>query len=293
MTKHGDALQRMNRDRRQHFVKLAAQVLASGRPTYFRHEATVRHGLRVRFISEGWGWQPADDQSGDITAAALRAIGAERPSWDEAQPGHVDTIRTFCAWQPCGKVMPDPEPGERERRKYCSATCMEAAGNLRYAADHRADLAARTQLWRDQRRDAASEKPCEWCRRAFKPLRQAGRPEPRFCGKSCAASWSNSQRAESFGAILRRRQPKKVRPAISCGECGRFFTPDFDGKRYCEKACSNRANIRKRWRVPLIGPDVQPAPAPMQSAFQCVETKLSPAEQGRRFDAFAASMAAE
>jgi len=150
-------------------------------------------------------------------------------------------------WSP-STIRPVPALRARdadERRKFCSDTCslkLEVTTGKRHGAERK----ARAQAWRDGRRSMATEKPCETCGSIFKPLMQAGRPEPRFCSKSCAAIWSNAQRPNRFGSVdfLRRKAPP--RPPRLCEQCGTRFTPNFEGKRFCTKACSSRANQRKR-----------------------------------------------
>lgn len=83
--KRQDTSGKLNPDRRKHFVSLVARVLASGAPTYFEHEASCRHGLRVRFILEGSCWADADALAADIVASALHRIGAQRPTWLQGQ----------------------------------------------------------------------------------------------------------------------------------------------------------------------------------------------------------------
>ncbi|MFC3725450.1 hypothetical protein [Neoaquamicrobium sediminum] len=179
----------------------------------------------------------------------MRFIGAKRPTWEQGQPEFTEPISSRCL--NCRRVMPEFEEG-RQRRKYCSAECFSAYHDRRYAEDHREEAKATTQAWRDARREAAPPKPCEWCGTPFKPLQQANRPEPRFCGKSCAARWGNSQRKETFGWIAQPRKKRPPEPPRACWECGRMFRPDFPDKRYCQKLCSNRANAKKRYRPKMF-----------------------------------------
>jgi hypothetical protein len=164
-----------------------ASTLATGRPTYFAFEGACRHGLRAGLCLDGWRWPQADATAEGIVAAALQRIGASRPTWEQGQPEYTEPHASRCLR--CRRVIT-----EDDRRKYCSDLCRRAHQQWRYAKDHRAEARATSQAWRDARRAAATAKPCAQCGRLFKPLQEANRPAPRFCGKSCAASWSNARR---------------------------------------------------------------------------------------------------
>lgn len=240
---------KLSKDRRRHLVETVATILKDGRPTYFAFEASCRHGIRSGLCLDGWKWQEAEATADDLVSAALRQIGAIRPTWAQGQPEYTEPVASRCLH--CRRIMPEVEEG-RERRKYCSHECFRAYHQARWAADHREEAIATAQAWRDARREAAPSRACEWCGTHFKPLDQSGRKPQRFCGKSCIAKWSNSQRAESFGWIAMPKKKKPLPPPQSCWECGRMFRPDFPGKRYCQKACSNRANLKKRQRPKLV-----------------------------------------
>lgn len=232
--------------KRRALIEKVARVLRTGMPTVFALEGRCRSGLRAMFCLEGDRWASADLEAGAIVEAALREIGAQRPTWYEGQreyTGHEE--RLYCANPKCTKPI-EREPGETQYRIFCSTFCRNATQNLRYAQDHRAEAKAISQAWRDARRAAATPKPCEWCSRLFQPLALTGKPEPRFCSRSCAASSSNSKRTESFGSVWPKRPAAPAAPPQPCEECGTMFRPRWKGNRFCGITCRNRANAQKR-----------------------------------------------
>lgn len=117
------AVRKLNRDRRSHMVRLVADILRGAEPTPFAFEATCRHRIRAALCLKGWSWQEADDIGKDIVEAALRQVGAVRPTWKEGQPeytqeGHVPADRTRCIR--CNR------PLEGYQRKFCGSLCANA-----------------------------------------------------------------------------------------------------------------------------------------------------------------------
>lgn len=117
---------RMNHDRRRHFVELVSRIAKTAKDdgkaaTLLNFEGPFRHGLRVRFIGEGWNWSEADDLASSIIATAFTRIGAQRPKWEEGQPEYSQQgagaliERTRC--------VRCHTPLEGQQRKFCSALC--------------------------------------------------------------------------------------------------------------------------------------------------------------------------
>lgn len=84
----------LNRDKRRHLIGTVAGLMKAAKEsgtaaTLLNFEGPCRHGLRSRLTLEGWRWQDADDMATEIVAAALRQIGAQRPTWAEGQPEYV------------------------------------------------------------------------------------------------------------------------------------------------------------------------------------------------------------
>jgi hypothetical protein len=237
---------RLAKERRRALVEKIVLILRKGQPTIFAFESACRAGLRSGFCIEGFGWTLADIEAAAIVESALRQIGACRPTWREGQreyTGHED--RLLCANPRCQKPI-ERAAGEYQYRLFCSAFCRSSVQNFRYASEHRAEAKATSKAWRDAQRASAAPRPCGWCGRSFRPLIQTGKPEPRFCGKSCAARYGNSIRPERFGWMAPRLAATPAAPPQACEECGTSFRPKWKGNRYCGKLCSNRANRRKR-----------------------------------------------
>ncbi|TXH45378.1 MAG: hypothetical protein E6Q97_31735 [Desulfurellales bacterium] len=109
--------------RRRALVDSTATILATGFHSKFEFEASCRHGLRRGFILDGWGWSQADDTAANIVAAALRSIGAQRPTWLQAQTAEfqdgAQVPRERCLG--CGRQL----LGEVAER-FCSRGCKGA-----------------------------------------------------------------------------------------------------------------------------------------------------------------------
>jgi hypothetical protein len=92
---------RINKDRRAHIERVVAMILARGEPTQFAYEATCRHAVRSRLCLAGWRWTDADEVAAGVVAAALKRIGAQRPTWKQGQhewtqDGYGPIERTRC-----------------------------------------------------------------------------------------------------------------------------------------------------------------------------------------------------
>lgn len=169
----------LNRDKRKHLVDSVAAILKSGEPTHFAFEASCRHGLRSGLCLQGWNWQEADAVAADIVAAALRQIGAVRPTWQQGQPeytqdGVVVFERTRCIR--CGWKLPDGH------HKYCSSICAKNHHAAISRLHEREAMNARVRAWYAAWSAKQPEQPCEQCGQKFRP----SRPGRRFCSKVCA-----------------------------------------------------------------------------------------------------------
>lgn len=140
----------LNRNKRRHLVDTVAGLMkaakeAGATATLLNFEAPCRHGIRCRLTLQGWRWQDADTAAADVVSAALRQIGAKRPTWAEGQPewsqnGAGAMIeRTRCIR--CHGRLPEMH------RKFCGELCASshqmALGRIRDADERKAyDLAA-------------------------------------------------------------------------------------------------------------------------------------------------------
>lgn len=130
---------RINKAKSRRLINIVAAILREGEPTKFAMEAACRHGLRSALCLKGIKWAQADAIAADIVAAALRQIGAVRPTWQQGQPewaqdGHNPIERERC--RQCNGKLPDDD--YRDRRVFCSSTCRT---NWHMAVYRRATIA--------------------------------------------------------------------------------------------------------------------------------------------------------
>lgn len=134
----------LNRDRRKHLVETVANLMKAAKEsgaaaTLMNFEGPCRHGLRSRLCLEGWNWRDADAMAAEIVAAAMRQIGAQRPSWDEGQQEWVQNgsgamiERTRC--------INCHTPLSGEQTKFCCPNCASSF-NARLRRRHAAMDAA-------------------------------------------------------------------------------------------------------------------------------------------------------
>lgn len=185
----------LNKDRRAHLVKTAANILRYGEPTKFALESDCRHSLRAGLCLKGWSWSDADCVAAEIVAAALNQIGARRPTWQEGQPeycqpGIIALARSRCVR--CGWKLPEGHT------KFCSRICNAGYHADRALQDDRAGHRAKVYAYFAEWSAKQPEQPCELCRTPFQP-RQPGQ---RFCSKLCA-------NRHNSGLARRYRKPLK------------------------------------------------------------------------------------
>lgn len=185
---------RLTKERRQALIEKAETILRTGEPTIFAFEGACRAGLRSGFCIEGFGWALADIEAASIVEAALRHLGASRPTWKEGQSEQFNSLvhRVYCANPRCQKPIERPE-GDYFFRLYCSSECKVSVGNVRYAAAHHADLIAYWTTYRAGRRAAGKPSTCEQCGRPFRAVVHRKKLQ-RFCCQRCAVRWNNRAR---------------------------------------------------------------------------------------------------
>jgi predicted nucleic acid-binding Zn ribbon protein len=169
---------RLPKHRQAAILQFATDYLREGFPTVFAFEGSCRHGLRSGLCLEGWNWTAADMAASQAITLALSHLGAERPTWEQAQPeytqpGVLADSRTHCI--NCYK------PLTGHQRLFCSRTCKDASQDRRAsddakAATRAADI-ARHARWSEKQPD----RHCLTCGTAFKPKV----PRQKYCCKSC------------------------------------------------------------------------------------------------------------
>lgn len=223
----------LNAQDRNTIVPRIMGILESGQTSKFQFEGACRHGLRSGFCLEGMAWAKADARALAIVTEALRRIGAERPTWSEAQPSHVEEGsaaigRLHC--ERCSRRI----IGEPVARFFCSSLCSSAhrkakhrkSGEAMSRAEYLASVAARRKALR---------RPCEHCGKRFEP-RHAAVADQRFCSAPCAH------------AAIRLRPDQ-----TACEHCGNLFVPDSGGRKFCSHRCYTAAKaVRKYEPRPCI-----------------------------------------
>ena len=174
---------RLNRDRRKHLVETVVFIIRNGceegQPSKFWCEGPMRHDVRARLCLDGWPWTDADKAAGEIMEAALRQVGAVRPSWQDGQPEYVQFAsaaheRTRCL--SCGGRLPP------ENKIFCSSNCNHNYHRNRHREDNAELFRAKQRLrWKDWSAKQP-EQDCPECGTAFRP----NYPGQLLCSKRCA-----------------------------------------------------------------------------------------------------------
>lgn len=170
---------RLNRDGQAAIRDKIAVIMHEAEPTPFAAEGPCRAGIRSALCLQGWRWRAADDVAAEIVEAALRGVGAIRPTWKQGQPewtqdGVMAVQHEYC--RNCFKLLPDGH------FKFCCEPCRSAyreRTHARWQDEHRVAQERAARAARIERRDT---RPCERCGTLFKP-KQARQT---FCGVHCA-----------------------------------------------------------------------------------------------------------
>ena len=86
-------------------------------PTPFAREGWLIAAVRSAIILRGgWTWRDADRAAREVTHEALRALGAKRPSWNEAATPHYAQGDSFSLYErtrcrQCGWRLPPERRG--------------------------------------------------------------------------------------------------------------------------------------------------------------------------------------
>ena len=107
-------------------------------PTPFTREGWAIAAVRSAIIMRGgWTWREADRAAREVTHEALRALGAKRPSWNEASVPHYAQRDSFFAYERtrcrnCGWKLPP------ENKLYCTTMCRSRYLDARWRAEQAA-----------------------------------------------------------------------------------------------------------------------------------------------------------
>jgi hypothetical protein len=125
--------------RHKRLVLVVTGLLRRGDPpTPFAREGLLIAAVRSALLLQGrWTWREADRAARQVVLAALRAIGAKRPTYKEASTPHYAQADAFSFFERtrcrnCGWRLPS------ENRVFCQKRCKDAY----HAALDRAEAAA-------------------------------------------------------------------------------------------------------------------------------------------------------
>ena len=103
--------------RHKRLVLVAIGLLRRGDPpTLFAREGLMIAAIRSAILLRGgWIWRDADAASREVVREALRALGAKRPTWNEASTPHyaqADSFKLFerTRCRNCGSPLPHGKP---------------------------------------------------------------------------------------------------------------------------------------------------------------------------------------
>jgi endogenous inhibitor of DNA gyrase (YacG/DUF329 family) len=163
------------------------EILSKGRRSKFEYEADCRHGIRSELCLAGSRWPLADWIAEKTVQAALHRIGAQRPTWQQAQNSHTqdrDWLNPPTTCQRCGK--PIDQLNTIRTRKYCSKQCVQADWAAKYRAIHPEEHAAAVRVSALAKKMAMPLKPCAGCGQPFHPTPATKqKPESVFCSIRC------------------------------------------------------------------------------------------------------------
>lgn len=190
--------------------------LSDWRSSPFEHEGECVHAFRSFFCTAGHSWDVAHEEASNLVNEALRAIGAKRPSWEEAQRWYALTAEQ-CRW--CAREIPELVLTRFRGVPYCSTTCAGLA--LEHHDRGQAtkqDLTYQYTL-RFVTAQARPTRECRQCNQHFHPKEDS----QAFCSKACIS--------ESLKRVADRH----------CKHCGGLFRPLKRHGEFCSKKCSTRS----------------------------------------------------
>lgn len=200
----------LNDDRRRNLTDQAVEFLRHWKQSPFELEGSTRSGIRSALCLAGHSWHQSDHQAEQIVHAALRRLGAKRPSWEQGQR-HYAEPRENCKWCGCELDAEDRTAG------FCSIE------HARYAKAHwgfetrAVNDAAYLAVVRAASRLALKARACECCGAKFRPQREQS--DQRFCSYDCTYK------------VRRKYAP------IRCLHCEKLFKPNTADREFCSPRC--------------------------------------------------------
>jgi len=192
-------------------IALVAGFIKNGRPTPFTFEGFVVHFLRSTWCLNGEAYAEADAKARRVVLAALKQIGARRPTEFEASREYADA-RENCLL--CTKPL-DFTATEPWRHAFCSELCCRAWNVKREAAMYYWTTREYGRFKYGLLKASLPTRSCEWCGKSFRP----SWPTSRFCSRECAG-----------------RGRHDAVPEKQCETCGTAFR-GWKGQRFCSNRC--------------------------------------------------------
>ncbi len=207
-------------------LKDVAALLACGMSSRFQFEAAARHGLRSGFCLDGLPWITADERAAEIVGAALRKIGAKRPSYQEGQIQYADRDERNEICKSCGKLF-EHDGYDHKPRVFCSTLCKwrdqykrQREGERMSRAEYAAQRAAQSQTLRE-----SFARHCAYCKRWFIPSYGYENYEAAAKAKYCSIDCRNK-------SYVRTDYPQ-----VECLNCHKVFEQRDKPRKYCSRDC--------------------------------------------------------
>lgn len=266
-------------DARRVMVGKIMDVLRDWRLSPFEFEGSTRAGMRAALVTDGHGWEKADDEAASILEECFRLMGAKRPTWLQGQPEYA-AGREYCI----GCRGPLDAEAIANGWRFCCHECASTTRNNRPEIYAFASQMARHASYYAAAKASIPERECAWCGTMFRPAvvetiacsaKCAGRirtdaiPE-RDC-LACGKRFRGRSKESRFCSTkCIRVHDRKTLPKRKCELCGDLFQPATTFNRFCSEAHRARANHLKR-KGKTAPESAPPAAVVRPSAFVCEE----------------------
>lgn len=241
---------------RERVVRDIIDILEDYRLSVFESEGPIRASIRSVLCLAGNGWEPSDNESAGLIAAALHKMGAKRPTWFQGQQSYI-TGKERCLH--CSCELPEEIIANRER--YCSFVCKNAIALCKPDLERYANRQAYARTWYVMSNVTASERPCRQCTNPYRSayadqkfcsydcanVAQTNPARHRTCGH-CQAAFIDHQkggRGQRYCSVPCRMAAWKT-SEFECCVCSETFEAKHANARFCGPKCRNTWHYRKR-----------------------------------------------
>jgi hypothetical protein len=217
---------------RQEAVAEVERTLKEWRLTPFENEAACVHGLRSAFCEGGHRWERSQAEALAFVGAALKHMGAVRPTWEQGQPDYTEP-RENCSW--CRRPLDEG----RLRSRVCSPHCGKMILMHRTFETKAIEDRTRMQAYHVAARARMKPRPCKQCGVSFQPLQTA---PGIFCTAVCMHDHQKSEASRVHDC--------------RCVWCGVAFQAKREGASFCSKNCEQHVFRVKTGRVKRLSAPV-------------------------------------